>query len=132
MTASTPCPSSNSTNSPPLRRRRNRVYLITQVELATRCIIAYAVAYDREPTRLQALLNSAPSAHQYSSDQLAAYTNLVYYPGQHEALPNMKRSPIRARRTRWRATTPPSATTSRGWGTAHAVPRAPSRRCGMR
>src|SRR5579859_4332381 len=30
----------------------------------------------------------ASSASQYYSDQLAAYTNLVYYPGQHEALPN--------------------------------------------
>lgn len=46
------------------------------------------MAYDREPQRLQALLNTAPSASQYYSDQLAAYTNLVYYPGQHEALPN--------------------------------------------
>ena len=64
------------------------MYLITQVDRATRCIIAYDVAYDREPQRLQALLNTAPSAAQYYSDQLAAYTNLVYYPGQHEALPN--------------------------------------------
>ena len=37
---------------------------------------------------MPALLNTAPSASQYYSDQLAAYTNLVYYPGQHEALPN--------------------------------------------
>ena len=34
------------------------------------------------------MLNAAPSATQYSSDQLPADTNLVYYPGQHEALPN--------------------------------------------
>jgi IS1 family transposase len=46
------------------------------------------VAYDREPERLQALLDAAPSARQYYSDQLAAYTNLVYYPGHHTALPN--------------------------------------------
>lgn len=46
------------------------------------------MAYDREPQRLQALLNTAPSARQYYSDQFASYTNLVYYPGQHEALPN--------------------------------------------
>lgn len=45
------------------------------------------MAYDREPDRLQALLDAAPSARQYSSDQLAAYTNRVYYPGHHEALP---------------------------------------------
>ncbi|HET8907019.1 MAG TPA: hypothetical protein VFN11_08650 [Ktedonobacterales bacterium] len=61
---------------------------MTQVDRATRCIIAYDVAYDREPERLQALLDAAPAARQYYSDQLAAYTNLVYYPGQHAALPN--------------------------------------------
>ena len=46
------------------------------------------MATDCEPERLQVLLNAAPAARQYYSDQLAAYTNLVYYPGQHEALPN--------------------------------------------
>ncbi len=46
------------------------------------------MADDREPERLQALLNTAPTARQYYSDQLAAYTNLVYYPGRHTALPN--------------------------------------------
>lgn len=46
------------------------------------------MAYDREPERLQALLDRAPQAAQYYSDQLAAYTHLVYYPGHHEALPN--------------------------------------------
>ena len=50
--------------------------------------VAYDVAYDREPTRLQAMLNTAPSATQYYADQLGAYTNLVYFPGHHEALPN--------------------------------------------
>ncbi len=54
----------------------------------TRCIIAYDVASDRELWRLQSLLNAAPSASQRYSDQLAASTNLAYYPGQHEALPN--------------------------------------------
>ena len=61
---------------------------MTQVDRATRCIIAYDVAYDREPDRLQTLLDAAPQARQYYSDQLAAYTRLVYYPGRHEALPN--------------------------------------------
>lgn len=50
--------------------------------------MGYEVAYDREPTRLQTLLDRAPQAKQYYSDQYAAYTNLVYYPGHHEALPN--------------------------------------------
>ena len=46
------------------------------------------MAYDREPDSLQALLDTAPQAIQYYSDQLAAYTNLVYYPGHHLALPD--------------------------------------------
>ena len=37
---------------------------------------------------MQAVVDRAPQATQYYSDQYAAYTNLVYYPGRHEALPN--------------------------------------------
>jgi IS1 family transposase len=37
---------------------------------------------------LQALLNRTVSAPQYYSDAYPGYTNLVYYPGHHEALPN--------------------------------------------
>lgn len=58
------------------------------MDRASRCVIAYEVAYDLELQRLQAMLNTAPSASQYYSDQMAGYTNLVYYPGHHEALPN--------------------------------------------
>ncbi len=50
--------------------------------------MGYEVAFDREPTRLQALVDRSPQAAQYYSDQLGAYTNLVYYPGKHQALPN--------------------------------------------
>ena len=50
------------------------------------------MAYDREPSRLQALLDTAPSALQYYSDQAPAYTNLVYYPGQHAALPDKRQT----------------------------------------
>jgi len=50
------------------------------------------VAYDREPARLQTLLHMAPSAQQYYSDQSAAYEHLVYYPGQHTALPNKRQT----------------------------------------
>jgi len=64
------------------------VYVITAVERATRCIVGYDVAGDREPPRLQALLDRTPQAAQYYSDQLSAYTHLVYSPGKHEALPN--------------------------------------------
>ncbi len=50
--------------------------------------MGYDIASDRDPIRLQALLDRAPQAAQYYSDQLGAYTNLVYYPGKHQALPN--------------------------------------------
>lgn len=62
--------------------------MITYVERASRCIIGYDVAFDRGSQRLQDLLNATPSAQQYSCDQCSSYTNLVYYPGHHEALPN--------------------------------------------
>lgn len=38
------------------------------------------MAYDREPGRLQAVVDRAPQAARYYSDQYAAYTTVVYYP----------------------------------------------------
>ena len=76
-------------NCIPLKaRKKNRVYVMTYVERTSRCIIGYDVAFDRGAERLQRLLNSTPSARHYYSDQWVSYTNLVYYPGHHEALPN--------------------------------------------
>jgi IS1 family transposase len=34
------------------------------------------------------VVNTAPAAAQYYSDAYAAYDNVVYYPGQHQSLPN--------------------------------------------
>ena len=51
-------------------------------------MVSYDVAYDREPGRLQAVVDRAPQAARYYSDQYAAYATVVYYPGHHEALPN--------------------------------------------
>ncbi len=48
----------------------------------------YQVAFDRAPERLQALVDRAPQADQYDSDQYAGNTNVVYSPGHHEALPS--------------------------------------------
>jgi IS1 family transposase len=64
--------------------------VITAVERQTRCIVGYDVAFDREPARLQRLVDRAPQAAQYYSDDLAGYTNLVYYPGKHRALPDKR------------------------------------------
>jgi IS1 family transposase len=63
---------------------------MTAVERETRCIVGYDVAFDREPTRLQALVDHAPQARQYYSDDLAGYTNPVDYPGKHQALPDKR------------------------------------------
>ncbi|GEM_PF-5602205 len=48
-TGSIPSLSSSLTRCTPLRGRKNRVYVITQVDRATRCFIAYEVASDRAP-----------------------------------------------------------------------------------
>jgi IS1 family transposase len=37
---------------------------------------------------MQPMLDCAPQAVHYFSDQFAAYEPLVYYPGHHRALPN--------------------------------------------
>lgn len=44
--------------------QKKRVDVITQGDRATRCVIAYDMAFDCEPQRLQAMLNTAPSASQ--------------------------------------------------------------------
>ncbi len=54
--------------------------------------MGYDSAGDREPTRLQALLDHAPQAEQYDSDQLGASTHLVDHPGKHQALPNKRQT----------------------------------------
>jgi IS1 family transposase len=64
------------------------VYVITQVDRATRCFVGWDVAYDREQRRMQGLVDRAPQAARYYSDQLAVYDIIVYYPGKHESLPN--------------------------------------------
>jgi IS1 family transposase len=46
------------------------------------------VATDRDQATIQALVDAAPRAQQYYSDAWAAYENVVYYPGQHQGLPN--------------------------------------------
>ena len=70
------------------RDKKNRWYLITQVERGTRCYVSWRVAAERDSATLQAVVNAAPAAQQYYSDALPAYDALVYYPGHHQSLPN--------------------------------------------
>lgn len=48
------------------------------------------MAYDRELSRHQAIINRSPTAKQYYSDDATTYTNLVFYPGKHQAFPDKR------------------------------------------
>ena len=58
------------------------------MDRTTRCFLRWDVATNRDQATIQALVDAAPRAAQYSSDAWIAYENVVYYPGQHISLPN--------------------------------------------
>ena len=62
------------------------MYIITDVDRVTRCIIGWDVVWERTSTALQAMLDRAPFARHYYSDAFVTYGTLVYAPGQHTAL----------------------------------------------
>ena len=59
---------------------------MTIVDRATRCIIGWDVVGERTTEVMQALLDRAPQAEQYFSDDFSTYHALVYYPGRHRAM----------------------------------------------
>ncbi len=60
---------------------------MTFVDRLTRCIVAWAVVWERSEASLQQMLDTAVPAHQYYSDRFATYAQLIYWPGQsHRAL----------------------------------------------
>jgi insertion element IS1 protein InsB len=62
------------------------VYIITDVDRVTRCIVGWDVVWERTCTALQAMLDRAPFARHYYSDAFVTYRTLVYSPGCHTAL----------------------------------------------
>lgn len=60
---------------------------MTIVERVTRCIVGWRVVYERSYETMQPLLDAAPDAQDYFSDNLDTYHTLVYYPGQHHVAP---------------------------------------------
>ena len=60
---------------------------MTQVDRATRCILSWAVVWERTTEALQDVVAGAAPAAQYYSDALATYETLVYYPGRHAVAP---------------------------------------------
>lgn len=58
---------------------------MTLVDRATRCIVGWAVAYQRSEAIIQAILDGSPPAQHYFSDAFPLYEALVY-PSQHESI----------------------------------------------
>jgi IS1 family transposase len=67
---------------------KNEVYVVTQVDRNTHCIVGWDVVPERTEAVLQALLDRSPQANQYYSDEFSTYHALVYYPGHHQAVPD--------------------------------------------
>lgn len=51
-------------------------------------MVGWTVAQERDQATLQTVVDTAPTARQYYSDDNATYAALMYYPGQHQALSN--------------------------------------------
>jgi insertion element IS1 protein InsB len=61
---------------------------MTLVDRTTSCILGWAVAPDRGQTRLQRMIDEAPSAAFYFSDLFATYRTLIFTPGRYTAMPD--------------------------------------------
>ena len=59
---------------------------MTQVERETRCIVNWRVLEERTESAFQAMLDETPQAQPYYSDAFGVYAQLIYDPGQHQAL----------------------------------------------
>jgi len=66
----------------PNTKTRENVYITTLVSRSPRQIVAFDVAYDKAPERLQAIIDSAPEAKKYATDGFLGYVD-VAYPGKH-------------------------------------------------
>ena len=61
---------------------------MTLVDRATSCIVGWCVGYERTETVMQAMVDAAPQAVLYYSDDFSTYSALIYKPGQHLAMPD--------------------------------------------
>jgi insertion element IS1 protein InsB len=77
----------NSTSCSPSSGVKNEIYVVTQVDRATHCIVGWDVLWERTTTALQDLIERSPNAEQYYSDDFVTYKTLVYYPGHHTVAP---------------------------------------------
>lgn len=61
---------------------------MTLVERLTRCIVGWRVGETRSEAVMQAMLDDAPQAVLYFSDDFSTYSTLIYKPGSHIAMTN--------------------------------------------
>ena len=61
---------------------RENIYLMTMVSRKPRQIVGFDVAFDKSPTRIQAIVDNAPEAERYCTDGYLGYIDVVY-PGKH-------------------------------------------------
>jgi hypothetical protein len=59
---------------------KNVVYILTEVDRETHCIVGWDVVLHRIAENLQAMLDRAPLAAQFHSDAFPVYNTLVYDP----------------------------------------------------
>jgi len=61
-----------------LKCKKNKIYILTVVDQATRCLLSWDAVHETSTANLQACLERAPQARQYYSDAFPAYDNLYY------------------------------------------------------
>jgi IS1 family transposase len=66
----------------PRKGTQENVYIMTAVSRNPRQIVAFDVATDKSPERLQAIIDAAPEAKRYCTDGYLGYVDVVY-PGKH-------------------------------------------------
>jgi IS1 family transposase len=68
--------------------KKKQAYILTLVERATSCIVGWMVTCTCDSQHWQGVLDDAPQAVLYYSDDSATYDGLIYTPGIHLALPD--------------------------------------------
>ena len=66
----------------PRTETRENTYIMTMVSRLPRQIVGYDVASDKSPERIQAIVDSAPCAKNYCTDEWNGYIDVVY-PGRY-------------------------------------------------
>jgi IS1 family transposase len=66
-------------------KKSQPAYIASIIDRATRCFLACEVITGRDSESWQRVIDRAPVAREYHSDDLNVYKRLVYYPGRHRA-----------------------------------------------